>query len=54
MNDPNQKPEGDDIFIRDEIEFLVPLKMRSQVLKLLKENFKVTSKLVIEEKIKEE
>ena len=50
MNDSNARPQGEDIYIRDEIEFLVPLKERSKVLKLLKEHFRVTEKLVIEPK----
>jgi len=50
MNDQNERPKGEDIYIRDEMEFLVPLKMRSQVIASLREHFKVSEKIVIEPK----
>lgn len=44
----NEKPNNDDVFIRREMEFLVRLDIKPEVLKILKENFKVTEKIVIE------
>lgn len=41
---------GDEIFIEDRLEFMSQLKIRSKILKVLKENFIVEEKLVIKEK----
>ena len=46
----NEKPQNDEIFLKDNIEFMVNLRIRQQVLKVLKENFKVRELLVIEPK----
>ena len=48
---PNEKPNGEDIFIREKIEYFVSLKMRSEVMRVLKENFTISERLIIEEKI---
>jgi len=45
---------GDEIFIEESLEFMSQLKIRSKILKILKENFDVTEKLVIKEKKKQE
>ena len=57
MNQNNDKEKlderirnGDNIFIEDEIQFLSQLKIRSKILKVLRENFDVSEKLVIKEK----
>lgn len=50
----NERPENmDDVFVRETIEFMIPLQKRSQVMKKLRECFKVTEKIVIEPKEKE-
>jgi len=54
MANQNEKPEGEDIYIKENLVFLVQLKMRSKVLKTLKENFNVKEILVISEKKDEE
>ena len=53
MND-NQKPENmDEIYSKEKIEFLCQYKIRSSVLRVLKEKFDVRELLVIREKDKE-
>jgi hypothetical protein len=50
MND-KQRPENmDDIFSREQLEFMCQYKIRSQVMRVLKENFDVKEILVIQEK----
>ena len=49
-NKENERPEGEDIYIRETKEYLIPLKIRSEVMKVLREHFKVSEKLVIESK----
>ena len=48
---PNEKPNSEDIFIREKIEYFVPLNMRSEVMRVLKKNFEISERLIIEEKI---
>lgn len=49
--DLNNRPENmDDIFSKENIEFMCQYKVRSQVLRVLKENFDVKEMLVISEK----
>ena len=57
MNQNNDKEKlderirnGNNIFIEDKIQFLSQLKIRSKILKVLRENFDVSEKLVIKEK----
>lgn len=55
MSNTDEKPEdGDKIFVEDKLEFMSQLKIRSKILKVLKENFSVEEKLVIKEKTDEE
>ena len=42
--------DGDDIFIKDCLVFMSQLKIRSKILKVLKENFDCEEMLVIKEK----
>ena len=50
MNE-NQKPENmDTIFSKEELEFMCQYKIRSKVMRVLKENFDVREMLVITEK----
>lgn len=41
---------GDEIFIEDKLEFMSQLKIRSKILKVLRERFEVKEMLVIKEK----
>jgi len=41
---------GDDVFIKDHLVFMSQLKIRSKILKVLKENFNCEELLVIKEK----
>lgn len=51
MKNETEKPQDmADVFVRDNLEFMIPLQKRSQVLKTLREHFKVTEKLVLEPK----
>ena len=53
MNE-NQKPEDmDKIFSEEKLDFICQYKVRSAVLRALREQFDVTEMLVIKEKIKE-
>lgn len=50
----DQKPENmDDIFSKETIDFMCQYKVRTQVMRVLKENFDVKEMLVIKEKTKE-
>jgi len=44
---------GDDIFIKDQLVFMSQLKIRSKILKVLRENFDCKEILVIKEKSNE-
>jgi len=51
LNTPEKKVNnGDEIFIEDRLEFMSQLKIRSKILKVLRENFDVREMLVIKEK----
>ena len=53
--DLDNKPENmDDVYSKEHLEFMCQYKMRSSVLRVLKENFDVKEILVISEKKNEE
>jgi hypothetical protein len=41
---------GDDIFVKDKLEFMAQLKIRTKILNALRQNFKVEEMWVISEK----
>ena len=53
MNE-NQRPENmDEIYSKESIDFLCQYKVRSAIMRVLKDNFDVQELLVIKEKLKE-
>ncbi|MEK6878784.1 MAG: hypothetical protein AABY22_04215 [Nanoarchaeota archaeon] len=48
MTHPTPKPlENEDIFVKDEIIFLAPIKVRLQLMKMIREKFECEELLVI-------
>ena len=45
-----QGERADEIYIKEELTYLVPLNIRSQIMKVLCEHFKVSERIVIEPK----
>lgn len=50
MNDKQRPEDMDDIFSKETLEFMCQYKIRSQVLRVLKENFDVKEMLVVKSK----